>query len=96
MEISKNKNDSVLTIALEGRLDTLTAPLLEKELKLEGVTSLVFDLSKLEYISSAGLRVMLTAQKTMMMQGEMTLEHVSSVVREVFEMTGLAAFFTIR
>lgn len=96
MEINKQKNGSSLVIALKGRLDTLTAPQLEKELALDGVTSLVFDMTELEYISSAGLRVMLTAQKTMMLQGEMALEHVIPVVREVFEMTGLAAFFTIR
>lgn len=96
MEIKTDKNGSALTVTLKGRLDTQTAPQLEKELKLEGVASVVFDLSDLEYISSAGLRTMLTAQKTMMAQGEMVLEHVAPVVREVFEMTGLAPFFTIR
>lgn len=96
MEIKKEKNGSSLKIALKGRLDTITSPQLEQELKLEGVTNLVFDLKDLEYISSAGLRVMLSAQKTMMMQGEMALENVAEVVKEVFEMTGLGAFFTIR
>lgn len=96
MDIKKDKNGSSLKITLKGRLDTLTSPQLESELKLEGVTELVFDLMELEYISSAGLRVMLSAQKTMMMQGEMVLEHVAPVVKEVFDMTGLGAFFTIR
>lgn len=96
MDIKKEKNGSSLIIALKGRLDTLTSPQLEEELKLEGVTNLVFDLKDLEYISSAGLRVMLSAQKTMMLQGEMALENVAEVVKEVFEMTGLGAFFTIR
>lgn len=96
MDIKKDKNGSSLKITLKGRLDTLTSPQLESELKLEGVTELVFDMTELEYISSAGLRVMLSAQKTMMMQGEMVLEHVAPVVKEVFDMTGLGAFFTIR
>ena len=96
MEIKKEKNGATLRIALTGRLDTLTSPQLEQELRLEGVTELVFDLARLEYISSAGLRVMLTAQKTMMAQGEMALENVAPVVREVFDMTGFSAFFTIR
>lgn len=96
MDIKKDKNGSSLKITLKGRLDTLTSPQLESELKLEGVAELVFDLMELEYISSAGLRVMLSAQKTMMMQGEMVLEHVAPVVKEVFDMTGLGAFFTIR
>lgn len=96
MKITKEKNGTNLRITLSGRLDTLTSPQLEEELKLEGITSLVFDMTDLEYISSAGLRVMLTAQKTMMMQGEMALEHVAPIVREVFDMTGFSAFFTIR
>lgn len=96
MKITKEKNGTNLRITLSGRLDTLTSPQLEEELKLEGITSLVFDMTDLEYISSAGLRVMLTAQKTMMAQGEMALERVAPIVREVFDMTGFSAFFTIR
>lgn len=84
-----------MTITVSGRLDTLTSPKLEEELKLAGVEKLVFDLEKLDYISSAGLRVMLGAQKTMMAQGEMELRHVSQIVREVFDMTGFSSFFTI-
>ena len=73
MNIIKNLENEILTVALEGRLDTLTAPLLDAELQnsLQGVKSLVFDFAKLEYISSAGLRVLLTSQKTMNKQGSM-------------------------
>lgn len=85
-----------MTVTVSGRLDTLTSPKLEEELKLSGVEKLIFDFEKLDYISSAGLRVMLGAQKTMMAQGEMELLHVSPVVREVFDMTGFSSFFTIR
>lgn len=96
MEIKKEKTGSTMTITVSGRLDTLTSPKLEAELKLSGIEKLVFDLAKLEYISSAGLRVMLGAQKTMMAQGEMELLNVSPIVREVFDMTGFSSFFTIR
>lgn len=96
MEIKKTKDGSALTIALVGRLDTITSPQLESELKLDGIAKLVFDFKDLDYISSAGLRVMLTAQKTMMKQGEMELLNVKPLVREVFDMTGFSAFFTIR
>lgn len=96
MEIKKQKDGSTLKLILTGRLDTITSPQLEAELNLDGVTKLVFDLSALDYISSAGLRVMLTAQKTMMTRGEMELMNVKPLVREVFDMTGFSAFFTIR
>lgn len=96
MEIRKQKDGSTLTLVLTGRLDTITSPQLEAELNLDGVTKLVFDLNALDYISSAGLRVMLTAQKTMMTRGEMELLNVKPLVREVFDMTGFSAFFTIR
>lgn len=96
MEIKKQKDGSTLKLILTGRLDTITSPQLEAELNLDGVTKLVFDLNALDYISSAGLRVMLTAQKTMMTRGEMELMNVKPLVREVFDMTGFSAFFTIR
>ena len=84
-------------IALEERLDTTTAPDLEKELKnsLEGVTSLPLDLEKLEYISSAGLRVLLAAQKTMNQQGKMNVVHVCETIMEIFEVTGFSDILTI-
>ena len=97
MTINTNQNGSELQVALEGRLDTTTAPELEKLLKssLEGVTELKLDLEKLEYISSAGLRVLLSAQKTMNKQGSMTLSHVNEVVMEVFEVTGFSDILNI-
>ncbi len=97
MTINKTKNGTELLLALEGRLDTLTAPDLEKELKtsLDEVTSLTLDLDKLEYISSAGLRVLLSAQKTMSMQGEMKVCHVNETVMEIFEVTGFSDILNI-
>lgn len=97
MEIIKNLDGSKLNIALEGRLDTSTAPALEEELKasLDGVTDLVLDFDKLEYISSAGLRVVLSAQKTMTKQGQMKLVNVNEEVMEVFEITGFVDILTI-
>ena len=97
MEIKQTKNEKELLIALEGRLDTMTAPQLEAELKasLGGVEALTLDLEKLEYISSAGLRVLLSAQKTMTKQGKMKLIHVNETVMEVFEVTGFTDFLTI-
>lgn len=97
MTINKKLDGTTLTIALEGRLDTTTAPDLEKELKggLDGVTELIMDLERLDYISSAGLRVLLSAQKTMNKQGSMKLIHVNDMVMEVFEVTGFADILTI-
>ena len=97
MTITKNQDGEKLTIALEGRLDTTTAPNLEAELKtaLNGITALTFNLKDLEYISSAGLRVLLSAQKVMNTQGEMKLLHVNDVVMEIFEVTGFSEILTI-
>lgn len=97
MEIIKNQNGTELNIELIGRLDTTTAPELDNELKtaLEGVDKLVFDFTKLEYISSAGLRVLLAAQKVMNKQGEMILTNVNDDVKEVFEITGFVDILTI-
>ena len=97
MTISKTLEGSALTLALEGRLDTTTSPDLEETLaaSLDGVTDLVFDFAKLDYLSSAGLRVLLSAQKRMNKQGSMKLLHVNDTVREVFEITGFADFLTI-
>jgi len=97
MTINTNQNGNCLTLALEGRLDTTTAPELEKALKdsLSGVTELTLDFDKLEYISSAGLRVLLSAQKIMNRQGSMKLIHVGEVVQEVFEVTGFSDILTI-
>ena len=97
MNIESNKNGSALTLALEGRLDTTTAPQLEGELKtaLAGVSELTFDLGKLEYISSAGLRVLLSAQKTMNKQGTMKIIHANAMILEIFEVTGFSDILTI-
>ena len=97
MKIIRNQNGGCLTIALEGRLDTTTAPELEQEIKLSlgGVTELVMDFAKLDYISSAGLRVLLAANKTMMKQGSMKVIHANEMVMEVFEVTGFADILTI-
>ena len=97
LNINKTIEDKTLTVTLEGRLDTTTAPQLESELKSElaGVTTLVMDFEKLEYISSAGLRVLLSAQKVMNKQGEMKVVHVSDVINEIFEVTGFSDILNI-
>ncbi len=97
MTINKNWNDKALTIELEGRLDTMTAPELETELSgsLSGADSLIMDFSKLDYISSAGLRVLLSAHKAMSAKGGMKVTHVNEIVQEVFEVTGFADILTI-
>ena len=97
MTIEKTVSGTELTVALEGRLDTTTAPQLEASLKesISGVESLVLDFEKLEYISSAGLRVLLFAQKTMNKQGKMVIRHVNETISEVFEITGFSDMLTI-
>ena len=97
MEINKNLNGDALELKVIGRLDTTTAPALEAEIKnsIEGLKSLVFNLEGLEYISSAGLRVLLSAQKSMNKQGAMKLVNVNEVVMEVFEITGFVDVLTI-
>lgn len=97
MTITKNKNDNFLTLKLEGRLDTTTAPQLENELSenLNGVTELTIDFAELSYISSAGLRVLLATQKRMNKQGSMKLVNVNEIVMEVFEITGFVDILTI-
>lgn len=90
MTINITKNGTELNIAPEGRLDTVTAPELETAVKenVDGVTALTLDFSKLDYISSAGLRVLLSAQKTMNKQGKMTVKNVNETIGEIFEVTG--------
>ena len=97
MMIEKNLNGTELTVAITGRLDTTTAPQLEAEFKqsLSGVEKLVLNFSALEYISSAGLRVLLAAQKTMNKQGEMVIRNVNETITEIFEVTGFIDILTV-
>lgn len=97
MNIEKKLNGTELTISLEGRLDTTTAPALEAELKksVSGITKLVLDFALLDYLSSAGLRVLLAAQKVMNRQGEMIIRHVNETIMEIFDVTGFIDILTI-
>ena len=97
MTINRKQNGTALEIAVEGRLDTMTAPELEAELSksMSSADSLTLDFSKLDYISSAGLRVLLTAHKTMAAKNGLKITNVNEVVQEVFEVTGFADILTI-
>ncbi|MBE6741402.1 MAG: STAS domain-containing protein [Ruminococcaceae bacterium] len=97
MTITKNTENSKLTIAVSGRVDTTTAPELEKEIfdNANGITELVLDLKEMSYTSSSGLRVFLKAQKLMNQQGSMKVINVSEDVMEIFEMTGFSDILTI-
>ncbi len=97
MNIEQKREGAALALALEGRLDTMTAPQLEATLKeaLPGVEALTFDLEKLDYISSAGLRVLLSAQKTMNRQGTMKVKNANEMILEIFEVTGFSDILTI-
>ena len=97
MNIRKSAESTKLTIALEGRLDTTTSPQLEGELRtaVNGITELVFDLSKLDYVSSAGLRVLLSAQKVMNRQGSMKIRNVKPEIMEIFDVTGFTDILTL-
>ena len=97
MTIEKNLNGTELAVAITGRLDTTTAPQLEAELKqsMEGVEKLVLDFTALEYLSSAGLRVLLAAQKVMNKQGEMIIKNVNETINEIFEVTGFIDILTV-
>lgn len=97
MDINKITDGNALTFELEGRLDTISAPQLELELKKEinGVELLVFDFAKLAYLSSAGLRVLLAAQKVMNRQGEMKIKNVNETIMDIFEVTGFSEILTI-
>lgn len=97
MEIKKIKDNTTLTIELAGRLDTVSAPQLETELKksLSAVETLIFDFANLEYLSSAGLRVLLASQKVMNRQGQMIKKNVNSTIADIFEVTGFSEILTI-
>ncbi len=97
LNIKKTKDGSKLEFALEGRLDTMTSPDLEAAIKenIDGVTELVFDFSDLAYVSSAGLRVLLSAQKTMNANGSMVVKNVSDEIQEIFDVTGFSDILNI-
>ncbi len=97
MTINKTRENETLTVTVEGRLDTTTAPQLEAELKssLDDIKKLVFDIKDLEYISSAGLRVLLSAQKVMNKQGSMVVKGANESVMEIFEVTGFVDILNI-
>ncbi len=97
MEITVNKNGTELTLSPIGKLDTATSPQLQAAVdeNISGVTGLTFDLEKLVYLSSAGLRVLMSAQKTMNKQGEMVITNVNEDIMDIFDMTGLTDVFTI-
>lgn len=98
MKITKQVSDGTLTVLIDGRIDTITAPILERELNhsvTNNITCLIFDFEKVEYMSSAGIRVIMLADKVMSKQGEMKLIHVNEEIFEIFDITGLADLLTI-
>ena len=97
MTVTKTKNGNALLAKIEGRLDTATAPVFEQDIKpaLDGISELTLDFTKLDYISSAGLRVLLSLQKTMNRQGAMKITGVNEVVNEILEVTGFSEILTI-
>lgn len=97
LDINKTIEETRMEVALKGRLDTTTSPQLEEEVRADiaPITELCFDLAELAYISSAGLRVLLAAQKIMNEQGTMTVKNVSEEIMEIFEMTGFSEILTI-
>ncbi|HCJ40571.1 STAS domain-containing protein [uncultured Ruminococcus sp.] len=97
MNVDMKRNGTELTVAVEGRIDTLTAPELEEKLEpeLEDVERLIFDFAELKYISSAGLRVLLSSMKVMDEQGEMIVRNVNSDIMDIFEVTGFADLLNI-
>lgn len=97
MTISKSINGTEFTIALKGRLDTVTSPDLEKEIRgsIEGISLLILDFAELDYLSSAGLRVLLAAQKVMAKQGEMKVINVDPMIMSIFDTTGFTDILTI-
>ena len=97
MVINKKQNEAELLVEIEGSIDTIGAPLFDKEVNncLKGITSLVLDFKKVDYVSSAGLRVLLVAYKTMLNQGTMVLHNVNQDIMDVFSMTGFDLFLQI-
>lgn len=98
LDIKKTQEGAKLELSLSGRLDTITAPQLEEEIKasIDGVSDLAFDFSDLAYVSSAGLRVLLSAQKSMNEKGSMVVRNVSEEIQEIFDVTGFSDILTIK
>lgn len=98
MNITKKRDGNSMILILEGRLDTTTAPQLEEVIskELDGIESITMDFKQLDYLSSAGLRVILAAQKKMNKQGEMVIRHVNETIMEVFEVTGFSGILNIK
>ena len=97
LKITKHADGSTLTVKVEGRVDSNTAVELDRALNgaLDGITKLILDFERLEYISTAGLRALLIAQKTMNQQGTIVIRNVSAAVKEIFEVTGFTEMLTI-
>ena len=97
LDIKKTQDGPKLELALSGRLDTITAPQLEEEIKadIDGASELVFNFTDLAYVSSAGLRVLLSAQKSMNEKGSMVVRNVSEEIQEIFDVTGFSDILTI-
>jgi anti-sigma B factor antagonist len=97
MDIKKELNGTELKISVIGKLNTVTAPQLETEIKssVAGITDLILDFAELDYLSSAGLRVILTAQQIMMKQGKMVIRNVNDTINEIFDVTGFIDILTI-
>lgn len=97
LKITKHADGSTLTVKVEGRVDSNTAVELDRALNgaLDGISKLILDFERLEYISTAGLRALLIAQKTMNQQGTIVIRNVSAAVKEIFEVTGFTDMLTI-
>lgn len=97
MKITLNRKDNTLNVSMEGRLDTVTTPQAEEQLKdcLDGVSTLILDFTDLNYISSSGLRLLLSLQKKMNKQGTMEIHHVNDLIKEIFDVTGFCDILTI-
>ena len=96
MEISQKRNDAQLTVTVSGRLDSSNADELEEAVSsLDGISELIFDISALEYLSSAGLRILLVTQRKMNRQGKMIVRGANETVRDIFDVTGFSTILTL-
>lgn len=97
MEVTKEAKNNELLICVSGRLDTTSSPVLEKELSEieDNITTVILDFAKLEYVSSSGLRIILSLQKQMNKKGKLIIRNVGNMVKEVFDITGFSSILTI-